>query len=191
MATAAVRRKYRIPGVVNGSLAYDFDALERQLERTGRPERDFAYAPPMEETPADVIARAHESAKARVRPAQHLSAVMVLGFTAAAVMMVLLVLSYVELTGISSSVVQMRQQAAQLQEQQVALMNRYEQAFDLTGVKEQALAAGMSLPSESQIYYIDLSDPDSVEVYEPRADGLAGVLEQVEETVRAAVAYFR
>ena len=191
MATAAVRRKYRTPGVVNGSLAYDFDALERQLERTGRPERDFAYAPPMEETPADVIARAHESAKARVRPAQHLSAVMVLGFTAAAVMMVLLVLSYVELTGISSSVVQMRQQAAQLQEQQVALMNRYEQAFDLTSVKEQALAAGMSLPSESQIYYIDLSDPDSVEVYEPRADGLAGVLEQVEETVRAAVAYFR
>ena len=38
----------------------------------------------------------------------------------------------------------------------------HEQAFDLSGVKEAATEAGMSQPSDSQIYYIDLSEPDSV-----------------------------
>ena len=78
MATATARRKYNTPGVVNGSLAYDFKTLERQLENTGYMEPD-GLTRPMEETPADVIAHARESAKAKVRPAQHVSPVMVLG----------------------------------------------------------------------------------------------------------------
>ena len=38
----------------------------------------------------------------------------------------------------------------------MSLLTRYEQAFDLTSVKESAEAAGMTQPSDSQIYYIDL-----------------------------------
>ena len=89
MATAAARRKYNTPGVVNGSLAYDFETLERRLEDTGYMEPD-RLTRPMEETPADVIAHAHESAKAKVRTAQRVSPAMVLGFAAAAVMLVML-----------------------------------------------------------------------------------------------------
>ena len=45
MATATARRKYNTPGVVNGSLAYDFKTLERQLENTGYMEPDGLTRP--------------------------------------------------------------------------------------------------------------------------------------------------
>ena len=69
---------------MNGSLAYDFKTLERQLENTGYMEPD-RLTRPMEETPADVIAHAHESAKAKVRTAQRVSPAMALGFAVGAV----------------------------------------------------------------------------------------------------------
>ncbi len=190
MATAAARRKYNTPGVVNGSLAYDFKTLERQLENTGYMEPD-GLTRPMEETPADVIAHAHESAKAKVRTAQHFSPAMVLGFTAVAVMLVMLIMSYVELTTISSSVVEMQSQLETLQTQQVALITKHEQAFDLSSVKEAAVAAGMSQPSDSQIYYIDLSEPDSATVYSEEKSGISEFLSMLGHGIYAAVEYFR
>ena len=192
MAAAATyeRSRRRATGMVNGSLAYDFGTLERQLDDTGRMDPDL-YTPSLEETSADVISRAHAHAKAKVRPAQHLSPVMVLGAAAVAVLMVLVVLSYVELATISNSVVSMRNQVAELETRQVTLLTQYEQAFDLVSVKEQALAAGMSLPSDSQVYYIDLSDPDNAVVYEQDSQGAAQVLEQIWQTILHAVEYFR
>ena len=190
-ATATYERSRRgASGMVNGSLAYDFGALERQLEDTGRMDPDL-YTLPMEETSADVISRAHEHTKARVRPAQHVSPVMVLGAVAVAVLMVMVVLSYVELATISDNVVSMRSQVSELETRQVTLMTQYEQAFDLVSIKEQALAAGMSLPSDSQVYYIDLSDPDNAVVYEQESQGMTYVLEQVWESILRAVEYFR
>ena len=192
MAAAATyeRSRRRATGMVNGSLAYDFGTLERQLDDTGRMDPDL-YTPSLEETSADDISRAHAHAKAKVRPAQHLSPVMVLGAAAVAVLMVLVVLSYVELATISNSVVSMRSQVAELETRQVTLLTQYEQAFDLVSVKEQALAAGMSLPSDSQVYYIDLSDPDNAVVYEQDSQGAAQVLEQIWQTILHAVEYFR
>ena len=43
MAATKAKKQYRTPGVVNGSLAYDFNTLERQLDRTGRMTPDRAY----------------------------------------------------------------------------------------------------------------------------------------------------
>ena len=189
MATAA-RRRYNTPGVVNGSLAYDFKTLERQLESTGYVEPD-RLTRPMEETPADVIAHAHESAKAKVRTAQRVSPVMVLGFSAVAVMLALLVMSYVELTTISNSVVEKQSELEALQTQQVALITQQERAFDLSGVKEAATRAGMSQPSDSQIYYIDLSEPDTATVYADEESGIGKLLSMLGRGIYAAVEYFR
>ena len=189
-AAATAKKRYHTPGVIDGSLAYDFGALERQLENTGRMAPDL-YSAPMEETAADVISRAHEQAKAKVRPAQHLSAVMVLGCAAVSVLMVLVVLAYVELASISGSVVTMQEELAALETRQVSLMTEYEQAYDLASVKEAAAAAGMSQPSDSQIFYIDLSDPDTAVVYEPEERGVMAVLEDVAGGIGAAVEYFR
>lgn len=189
VATAA-RRRHNKPEVINGSLAYDFRSLERQLEDTGRMDPDL-YTAPLQETAADVISRARAHTKARVRVGQRLSPVIALGYAALAALMVLLVMSYVELAAISSNVVSMQEELSELQEDQRALQVKYEQAFDLTSVKESAEAAGMSQPSESQIYYIDLSDPDNAVVYQDQESGLMAFLERLGERLYAAVEYFR
>lgn len=189
MAVTKAKKRYRTPGVVNGSLAYDLNTLERQLNTTGRMTPDL-YAAPMEEHAADVIARAHEKAKRQVRPAQHLSPAMVLAFTAVAAMMVLMVMCYVELSVISNSVVDKRAQLSALQTQQVILQTKHEQAFDLATVKEAAMAAGMGLPSDSQIYYIDLSTPDNAVVHRQPREGAAGLMDTVKTWVGKAVEYF-
>lgn len=190
MAATKAKKQYRTPGVVNGSLAYDFNTLECQLDRTGRMTPDL-YTAPMEEHAADVIARAHEKTKAQIRKADKLAPAMVAAFAVAAALMVLTVLCYVELSVISNSVVDKRAQVAALQTEQVVLTTKHEQAFDLATVKEAALAAGMSLPGESQIYNIDLSTPDNAVVYQREKHGAAGALDTVKEWIGKAVEYFR
>ena len=189
-AVATAKKRRNVPAVVNGSLAYDFNTLERQLERTGRLEPDL-YTAPLEETSADVISRAHEHAKARVRTGQRLSPVIALGYAALAVMLVALVMSYVELSTISSQVVSMQKELSALETDQVALRTKYEQAYDMATIKEAATAAGMTQPSESQIYYIDLSDPDNAVVYQSEKDGVLQWLEHLGQQLYAAVEYFR
>ena len=190
MASAALRRTYRTPGVVNGSLAYDFDTLERRLEGIPSLEPDM-YTAPMVETPADIIARAREQAKAQVRPAERVSPVAVLGFAALAVLLSLTLFCYVELSSISKNVVSLQSQVSELETQQVILLAQYERAFELAGVKEAALEAGMSLPSDRQNYYVDLSAPDSAEVYTSEKEGLNGLLPALVQAVQTAVEYFR
>ena len=60
----------------------------------------------------------------------------------------------------------LQSELSDLETQNVSLTAQYEQTFDLSTVKEAAEAAGMSKPSSSQIYYIDMSGADSAVVYQ-------------------------
>ena len=71
-----------------------------------------------------------------------------------------------QLTVISSEVVKLQSELSDLQTQNVSLTTKYEQTFDLSTIKEAAEAAGMSKPSSSQIYYIDMSGSDNAVVYQ-------------------------
>ena len=87
-------------------------------------------------------------------------------------LMVLVLLCYVRLNAISRSIVDMKTDIAALETEQVSLLTRYEQAFDLTSVKAAAEAAGMTQPSDSQIYYIDLPGADQAVSYSDNEIGL-------------------
>jgi len=64
--------------------------------------------------------------------------------------------------------------------------------FDLTTIKETAAAAGMAKPSASQVYYIDLSEPDSVVVYQQKSQNvLSRALTSLGNGVCAVVEYFK
>ena len=98
-----------------------------------------------------------------------------LGYAAVAALMVLLVLAYVEHGAISGSMVAMQEEITALEVEQVSLLTRYEQAFDLATVKEAAQAAGMRQPDDSQICYIDLPGEDQAvpTTARPRASSAA------------------
>lgn len=159
--SSAKRRYYNTPGVVDGNLARELsgEELRRQLETSGQLDFDQQYRR-QRESQADLIARQRARAKAMVRPAQRLPLLPIVGFACVAAMMVGLLLCYVEINAISSSIVDMKEEISQLELEQVSLQTRYEQAFDTATVKEAAEAAGMTMPSDSQIFYIDLPGED-------------------------------
>jgi len=160
-----IKGKYRTPGVIDGNLArrYDQQELERRLERSGQLDFDQQYKR-RQVSRAEQIARQRAKTKAAARPVQRVAPAMMLGFAAVACMLVCLLMCYIRINAISNSIVDMKSEITRLETEQVTLLTRHEQAFDLATVKEAALAAGMSQPSESQIYYIDLPGQDQVTV---------------------------
>ena len=185
------RRYYNTPGVVNGNLARELSSheLERRLERSGELAPDEYYVR-RKESQSDILARRRAKVKA-VRPAQKVSPLAVIGFSGVAVMMVALLLCYIRINAISSSIVDMKEQISALEVEQVSLLTRYEQAFDLATVKEAAQAAGMRQPDDSQIYYIDLPGEDQVVSYGSEDTSvLSRFFAAVGRNIYAAVEYF-
>lgn len=187
------KRRYQTPGVVNDNLARKLDsaALERQLETSGQLDFDQQYRR-RKATEAELIARQRARAKAAVRPAQKVSPMAVLGFTGVAVLMVAVLMCYVQINAISTRIVDMKKEISALEVDQVALQAKYEQAFDLTHVKEEAQSYGMGQPSESQVYYIALPGQDQVVAYGGQEEGLlSSVLSFLSQRFYAVVEYFR
>lgn len=190
------KRRYDTPGVVNGSLAHklepaEHEQLRRRLEKSGQLDFDQAYKE-RKATEAELIARQRAKVKAATRPHQKVSVVMVAGFAAAAVMLVCLLMCYVQINAISSNIVSMKSQIGDLEVEQVELLTKYEQVFDLATVKEKAQAAGMVQPGESQTYYIQLPGQDQAVSYAAREPGLfSGILASFSQRLDSLVEYFR
>ena len=169
-------RRYRTPGVVDGNLARKLDSheLERRLDNSGQMDFDQLYH---RERMSDAERRSKQrkKVKAAVRPAQHVSLAAVAGTLCVVGLMVALLLCYVKMNTISRSIVNMKAQITQLEVDQVSLLTRHEQAFDLSTVKEAAEAAGMTQPSDSQVFYIRLPGEDQTTVHKS-SGGLSGFL---------------
>ncbi len=188
MKKNSVQRRYGANAVV-GNLAFDFDYALQESEKR---EREAYRRAERHEEP--VRAERKEVApvrKQRVRERQKVSGMTALGFTALAAAVILVILSYAQLTSISGGVVSMQSELRALEEQRVSLLSEYEQTFDLSAVKEAAEAAGMYKPSSSQVYYIDLSAPDSVQVFEANNTSvLSRIFTSFGQGVVSAVEYF-
>ena len=174
-------------GATYGSLAYDLDALarEKQLDEAGKlPQKKVRPAQPE----VQPVQRRQSAARAAVRP----SPVLLLGTVLVVGMVIVLMLCYVKLTGISDNVSSIKREISALEEEHVSLLTAYERTFDLATVKAAAEAAGMSKPSSGQIQYIDLSGADSVEVYAAGgAAALNGFTEKAESLWAYVLEYFR
>ncbi len=188
MATAARELRYHSRSAVNGDLAYDLDweLRERELRHAGEaPRRREEVAAPKTQT------KVRSVSKVQVRERQSVSAFAVLGFAAVIGLAVMVLMSYVQLMMLSSDTVALKAQLAELETENVTLTAQYERMFDLASVKEAAQAAGMSKPSASQIYYIDLSGGDSAVVYQQEEPStLSRLLTSLHHGIYTVVEYF-
>ncbi len=177
---------------IAGNLAYDYDYLERERRRRAERER-WEYAERRTHgTTARPEPRSKTAAPPKHRERQHVSPLILLGFAAAAAMVVVLLMSYAQLTAVSHDVVTMQRRLSTLQDEHVALLGRYERTFDLAAIKEAAEAAGMAKPSASQICYVDLSTPDNVVLYRCADETVfARVFTAVGHDVGSIVEYFK
>ena len=172
--------------LVYGNLAYDLDraAREHDLHHAGEERRE-------EQQVARPVPRTDVVARPLVREAQRVSLLSVMGFAAVAVMAVMVLMSYVTLTQLSSDVVSLKKDLAALETENVMLTAEYQRIYDLSTVKEAAVAAGMAKPVSGQVYYMDLSSGDSAVVYQTeRPNILSRLLTSMNHGVYAVVEYF-
>lgn len=127
----------------------------------------------------------------QVREAGQVAPFAVVGFVAVAIFAALLLLSYVQYTVLSGEMVSLRSEMSELQKESATLSAQYEKAFDLTAIQE-SLGDTMVRPTNDQVIYIDLSEPDTVVVYGEKSDGgVLGALKEVGAVLGEIVEYFR
>ena len=110
----------------------------RAAERAAEQPREEFIRPPRR--------REKKVRSSRMRERQRVSGVLVLGFAALAAMVVVVLMSYAQLTSISADVVSMQKELKMLDAEHVALLTQVRAHFDLKEtVKAAAVAAGHEL----------------------------------------------
>lgn len=181
MAAAARDTRYRERQTVNGSLAYDLDyaVRERELRHAGEAPR------------AREKAKVYEAPRVLLRARQVVSPLAMLSVAAIMGLALLLLMSYMQLTALSTETVKLQSQLTELAEENVSLTAQYQRMFDMASVKEAAEAAGMSKPSSTQMSRLDLSAGDSAVAYRQEEPGLfRRILSSLHGGVYAVVEYF-
>ena len=186
---AARRRNttaYHTYGSVAYAPAYDGSAVrvprrEEELQRVPQP-RTRERARQKELTRAQV----------QVREAGQVAPFAVVGFVAVAVFAALLLLSYVQYTVLNGEMVSLRNEMSSLQKENATLSAQYEKVFDMETIQA-AVGSTMVRPTNDQVVYIDLSEPDTVVVYgeEEAESGLVGALKGIGSVLGEFVEYFR
>lgn len=184
-AATANRDGYRVGRATYGSVAYDLNYLDNPAVRTREPAAEPHRAPLTKE-------RSRTQARARAQARQSVSPLAVVGFVTAALLLILVMFSYIRLTEISDSVVKMQGQVTQLKSEEAALLAQYESAFDLSSIEQKATEAGMSKPQSGQVFYVDLSEPDRAVTYNQNEKGEAeNAIETVMKAFSTLVEYFK
>ena len=183
MASSARDTRRRGKHAVNGSLAYDLDyaVREEELRRAGE-------APKRRERVKEKIKSARRTL---VRDRQTVSPLTLLSAAAIAGLCLVVLMNYVELTQLSSKVVDLQNELAGLVTENVSLTSQYQRMFDMASVKEATEAAGMAKPSSTQTGRLDLSAGDSAVAYRQKEPGLLSkILSLLHGGVYAVVEYF-
>ena len=185
MATAVRRRNIRYSKYDTVPYeAYDGSAA-RQLER------EEVLQPRPVVRPRE---RAVVRPRVRVREAGAVSPFAVVGFLAVGVFAVLLLFSYARLMTISQQVVALNSEMTTLQSEEAKLRAQYELAYDLDAIQESLTTSGtMVEPQNGQTVYVDLSEPNTVKVFqqEEGTSGLEGMFQSVKSIAEEIVTYFR
>ena len=187
---AKYRRRNTIAYSTYGSVAYA-PAYEGNTARVPRREEELQRAPaPYPKRRQQV--RKHERAKVQVRQAGTVAPFAVIGFLAVAIFAVMLVTSYAQLTVANDEMVSLRKELSALKSDNATLTAQYEKVFDLATIQK-AVGETMVRPTSEQVVYIDLSESDTVIVYQENAgpSRLQGFLDGAGNIFDSIIEYFR
>ena len=165
--------------------AYDGSAV-----RAPRREEELQRSPAPYHKRREQVRR-HERPKVQVRQAGAVAPFAVIGFLAVALFAAMLVTSYAQLTVANDEMVALRRELSGLKSENATLTAQYEKVFDLATIQE-AVGDAMVRPTGEQVVYIDLSEPDTVTVYQSTAlSPLRSLLGGVGGLFDGIIEYFR
>lgn len=173
---------YNTYGSVAYAPAYEGGALRSPKERTLQPQPKV---------------RTHERTrsltrtKVQVREAGRDFSLAVVGFGGGCVCGAV-IFSYAQFTVANSQLSSLRSELSDLQAQNVTLSAEYERVFDMERIQA-AVGDTMVRPTNDQVVYLDLSQPDNVVLSEDqeRSTGIRGALEGLEDIFHQVIEYFR
>lgn len=99
-----------------------------------------------------------------IREPDSISLDSIFGFFVAGFLALLLISGYLTLASTSDEIVQLRSQLSALQAEQQILSSQYEKHFDIARIEE-ALGETLVRPTNDQMVYIDLSQPDKINIF--------------------------
>ena len=171
--------RYDIYGSVAYAPAYEGNAVRAPR----REEQELPQPKPRQRPRRKALVRP----QVQVRQAGQVAPFAVIGFAAVALFAVMLLTSYANLTAVNGKVVSLRRELSALQQENTILTTQYEKVFDLDTIQA-AVGETMVRPSGDQVVYIDLSSPDTVEVYSEEAS--FSLFAGLGETVSVLLEYF-
>lgn len=172
-ATNATRPVYR----TNGAAAYDINRY--QSMENGSAARE------LREPKRHVRPRPRPKAKLQIAPLS------VVGLLAAAMMLVFVICSYVQLFEASATVSELRAQLSEAQEYQQRLQSTLTDKIDLDVIQQKATELGMTMPNSKQTVYLSLQGSDrAVITGAGQENAAAAAWNTITRSVRALVEYF-
>ena len=185
----ATRRRFTTRYDSYGSVAY---APVYEGNAVRAPRREEEYQPsPQPRRREQTYRRAVERTQVEVRQAGAVAPFAVIGFLAVAIFAALLLVSHAQNTVLNAEIVELRGQLTTLEAEHAKLSAQYEQVFDMEKIQA-AVGDTMVRPVSSQAVYLDLSEPDTVVVYDNLKDNkLFSAIAGVGETLGDLIEYFR
>ena len=174
-----------------GSVAYDLESLKRNFAVPSYSKPETYREPETESTPA-VKERAHAHAHVAAESAVSISAFSVVGFLAAAMLLVFVVLSYVQITEINAAKSELRNQLSELTTEATMLRVAYESTFNINEIEDYAEnTLGMVRLSQSDVAAVSIERQDMGVVLSENAAGEGNVLTGLAEHLRSLLEYFK
>ena len=185
----ATRRRFTTRYDSYGSVAY---APVYEGNAVRAPRREEEYQPsPQPRRREQTHRRAVERTQVEVRQAGAVAPFAVVGFLAVAIFAALLLVSHAQSTVLNAEVVELRSQLSALETEHAKLSAQYEQVFDMEKIQA-AVGDTMVRPTNSQAVYLDLSEPDTVVVYDKLKDSrVMDTMKNVGRALGDMIEYFR
>ena len=172
-----------------GSVAYA-PVYEGNAVRAPRREEEYQPAPQprrREQSRRQEVKRT----QVEVRQAGAVAPFAVGGFIAVAIFAALVLFSHAQSTVLNAEIVELRGQLTTLEAENAKLSAQYEQVFDMAAIQS-AVGEGMTRPSGSQVVYLDLSEPDTVVVFDKLKDSrVMDTMKNVGRALGDMIEYFR
>ena len=172
-----------------GSVAYA-PVYEGNAVRAPRREEEYQPAPQprrREQSRRQEVKRT----QVEVRQAGAVAPFAVVGFIAVAIFAALVLFSHAQSTVLNAEIVELRGQLTTLEAENAKLSAQYEQVFDMAAIQS-AVGEGMTRPSGSQVVYLDLSEPDTVVVFDKLKDSrVMDTMKNVGRALGDMIEYFR
>ena len=185
----ASRRRNTTAYNTYGSVAYA-PAYDGSAVRVPRREEDVRYRPQpkrRERVRQEELTRT----QVQVREAGQVAPFAVVGFIAVAIFAALVLFSHAQSTVLNAEIVELRGQLTTLEAENAKLSAQYEQVFDMAAIQS-AVGEGMTRPSGSQVVYLDLSEPDTVVVFDKLKDSrVMDTMKNVGRALGDMIEYFR